>query len=77
MNVSKPFICNVNEIMNEMNFRNSILSEWGDVCEIMGLLSFSVFWIFDVVCCSRNSASVIFVKLPCLYFWEDTKLRIV
>ena len=43
MNVSKPCVCDVSEIMNSVNSRNCICSEWGDVCEIMHLLSLMVF----------------------------------
>ena len=43
MNVSKPCVCDVSEIMNSVNSRNCICSEWCDVCEIMHLLSLMVF----------------------------------
>lgn len=43
MNVSKPCVCDVSEIMNLLNSRNCICSEWCDVCEIMHLLSLMVF----------------------------------
>jgi hypothetical protein len=43
MNVSKPCVCDVSEIMNSVKSRNCICSEWGDVCEIMHLLSLMFF----------------------------------
>ncbi len=43
MNVSKPCVCDGREIMNSVNCRNCICSEWCDICEIMHLLSLMVF----------------------------------
>ena len=43
MNVSKPCVCDVSEIMNSVISRNCICSEWVGVCEILHLLSLMVF----------------------------------
>ena len=49
MNVSKPCVCDVSEIMNSVNSRNCICFEWCDVCEIMHLLSLMVLCVFEII----------------------------
>ena len=51
MNVSKPCICDVSEIMNYVDFRNVVFSDWGFVCEIMDLLSVLVFEYLKLYVC--------------------------
>ena len=76
MNVSKPGICDVSEIMISVNSRNCICSEWGDVCEIMHLLSLMVFEILMFYVFLEFREFVFFVKSLCLHLCEVTKLRI-